>query len=1107
MAEIPERDPKAAEAEDPIVKSSLSGPILISTLLVMITMGWALWDEVYGQRPWKQYQERFVERYSSYLRRVKSNDAKGAEEEIKNSPEYRRLDDEFKAEDDKIKQRRQEIDQEVALIDLQTTAVNGVFQLVRGATNVKTYEAETASSQSKRDSLMKDVAEMKKEKKGLEFPVDRNGKIEERKLDFHELEALFNDRKDRKSALLAERIELTKAADEVRQRRDAFLQEHIVDLTPAQIAGLQDRLKHFDYRIRQLNIVGAGEMVDRCESCHLGIREPIRLTRDAMGGRNRNPEIKAMSAAFTSHHNPELLRIHNPEKFGCSTCHNGNGRATTSVEKAHGNYEHWVWPLYKRENIEAGCVQCHTRDIVLDHAPTLNEGRDLFQQKGCYACHRYEGYDRDTEALFGTRQTIKQLESEKAENLRQSEIAKRTADKTNDSEEARRLNARAQNLVVTNSKLDARIEELDVKSKYAMWDRKTFGPNLKELRYKVRKEWIPVWLKDPHAWRPGTKMPKFRLDDEEIKSLSTFLWQASLQGLPALPAQAQGDGARGKTLFETRGCMACHSVGEGSNLVGGHFAANLTRVGDKANYEYIVRWIHDPRQRLAPYSPSEKKDLMPEDYQKKSLPFAFDRNRSKSPNTGREVQWQNNSVMPNFRLSEQDTRDIATYLFSLRKNENFPDASFMDSTDRKVFERGKALARNYGCASCHEIKGLEEEGRIGTELTVEGSKPIERLDFALLTHDAKKGMDPFTEKKGGEEWYNHKGFFEHKLAQPDIYDKNKIKEKKDQLKMPKIAFGPNDERKKEEIDALTTFLLGSVESGVPASLRYNPSDQRQAIQDGWWVVRKYNCMGCHNIQIGQKTVLENLPLYQTPEFKDHLPPKLLSEGARVQQDWLLRFLNDPSLSGADGTEGLDQNGKGNRNGVRKYMETRMPTFNFSKNELKLLINFFMAVSSQSQPYLAEKLDPLTPQERTLAQTIFNHQAAPCLKCHITDDNNVKGKSAPNFLIASERLKPGWVFRWLLDPQQISPGTGMPSGLFKRDPTHDRWLFNAELGDAFKGYDKDHAQLLVRYMFQYGGGGTKTLAWARSKENLAAKGGRSSPAVPAELARRLVAAAH
>ena len=35
--------------------------------------------------------------------------------------------------------------------------------------------------------------------------------------------------------------------------------------------------------------------------------------------------------------------------------------------------------------------------------------------------------------------------------------------------------------------------------------------------------------------------------------------------------------------------------------------------------------------------------------------------------------------------------------------------------------------------------GLEDEGRIGTELTFEGSKPIERLDFALFTEVAQRG--------------------------------------------------------------------------------------------------------------------------------------------------------------------------------------------------------------------------------------------------------------------------------------------------------------------------------------------------------------------------------
>jgi hypothetical protein len=45
-----------------------------------------------------------------------------------------------------------------------------------------------------------------------------------------------------------------------------------------------------------------------------------------------------------------------------------------------------------------------------------------------------------------------------------------------------------------------------------------------------------------------------------------------------------------------------------------------------------------------------------------------------------------------------------------------------------------------------------------------------------------------------------------------------------------------------------------------------------------------------------------------------------------------------------------------------------------------------------------------------------------------------------------------------------PGTAMPSGLFAREA--DRQVFAGPLPDSFKGYTKDHADLLVRYMFNF-----------------------------------------
>src|SRR5262249_40075954 len=170
--------------------------------------------------------------------------------------------------------------------------------------------------------------------------------------------------------------------------------------------------------------------------------------------------------------------------------------------------------------------------------------------------------------------------------------------------------------------------------------------------------------------------------------------------------------------------MACHSMGEGSAKQGGTFAANLTREGEKANYDYLVRWIHNPRERTAPYCPYEKRDLTAEDYAKHGLPYVFDLDHSKCPNDGHELQVQQMTVMPNLRLTLEEARDIATFLMTQRTKEpkDYAAAPWMD--DPALKQQGLTYVKQFGCAGCHEIGGMEDEGRIGTELTKEGSKPV-----------------------------------------------------------------------------------------------------------------------------------------------------------------------------------------------------------------------------------------------------------------------------------------------------------------------------------------------------------------------------------------------
>ncbi len=1034
---------------DPIVSRSYAPHYVVATVILMATLFWALWDEAFGQRPWIFYQRQWKQRYSAFLKTATSKSA-SSEKEVQQSAEFQQLKQAYDQASQQATPRAKQLSEQIRDLNAKILAVQNVFTDRRAYVNALTYEIETETSASGKKSKQKDLEEYKKEVATVEYP---DGHKEQ--YNFPKLEETYNALKDERTKRSAELGEVLKPVTEAKTKMDEYISDHMVDLTPEQIKGLQDKTEAWDPKIQQINVAEAN-IVDRCESCHMGIREPLKLTAASMTPKGQNkPDEYAQ--AFLSHPQLQLLRIHDPEKFGCSPCHQGNGRATTSVEKAHGNYEHWLWPLFPKENVEAGCQTCHAADMLLvsdDVGWTISEGKDLFRQRGCMGCHRYEGYDKEPEDLQSVNQQLKLFEQQKTDNLKEAAYLMKQADAAATNEEANRLNDKAVALKVANSKIDGRTQQLDFQSHSLMEDIKKVGPNLKDIRLKLNKNWIPVWLKKPSEFRPTTKMPNFRLTDAQIKAISAYLWQTALAD--PVVKHKPGNAQHGKELFESRGCLACHSIGEGEQMQGGTFAANLTRVGEKANYDYLVRWIHNARERTRPYCPYEKKDIGPGDYAKKGLPYVFDLQHSQCPNDGHELQVQNMTVMPSLRLSVEDAEDIATYLMTQRKQEpsSYSDASFMDDPNLKA--EGKKWVQHFGCAGCHEIAGLEDEGRIGTDLTVEGSKPIERLDFALFTETAQRGgKEPITDPEDLQRlpdgpakgpWYNHKGFFEHKLAQPNVYDKGKVKSATEALRMPNLHLT------KEQIRALTTFLLGSQETSLPTGYQYRPEDARRDIQEGWWIVKKYNCMGCHQFIPGQKTTLMGIERYR--DAQEQLPPKLLTEGARVDPEWLRRFLSDPALSGKDT----------NRNGVRPYLQVRMPTFSFSDSELRKLVRFFQALSQQPIPYIPEQVPILTAKETDMARSLFSSTAAPCLKCHATGEpQHDKIATAPNFLLAKERLKPDWVERWILDPQAISPGTSMPSGLFKREKSH--WVFAGPTPLSFQGYEKDHSKLLVDYIFQ------------------------------------------
>jgi cytochrome c2 len=102
-------------------------------------------------------------------------------------------------------------------------------------------------------------------------------------------------------------------------------------------------------------------------------------------------------------HPAEPFKHHPPEKFGCSSCHGGQGWAV-DAEPAHGAVEHWEDPVLgaqmgeaysivenKKALMQMNCNVCHRYDRETAGADFINHAKKLVGAKGCRACHVING--------------------------------------------------------------------------------------------------------------------------------------------------------------------------------------------------------------------------------------------------------------------------------------------------------------------------------------------------------------------------------------------------------------------------------------------------------------------------------------------------------------------------------------------------------------------------------------------------------------------------------------------------------------------------------------------------------------------------------------------
>ncbi|HMC66592.1 MAG TPA: hypothetical protein VKI65_16785 [Gemmataceae bacterium] len=138
------------------------------------------------------------------------------------------------------------------------------------------------------------------------------------------------------------------------------------------------------------------------------------------------------------------------------------------------------------------------------------------------------------------------------------------------------------------------------------------GPDLSQIGKRAPAGWLYHWLEAPDTLRPGASMPRMFADDAagRVERYAVTRYLASLGGplrsltSPQKPNQSKESIERGRRLFTSIGCVACHleagsaergaqsATPERSALPAPRFA--LSGLGSKTTPEQLAAYLRNP---------------------------------------------------------------------------------------------------------------------------------------------------------------------------------------------------------------------------------------------------------------------------------------------------------------------------------------------------------------------------------------------------------------------------------------------------------------------------------------------------------------------------------
>lgn len=665
-------------------KSYVGWYVLLSFILAATNV-WALWNEIVGKRPWKEYQTRFYE--------LEYEDAKEKYDEAVLEFGQQDEQDLYKAAERKLKKAKKEFEKpkmqleyKKALVELRALDKGELAPLRFESIVIRNemLEEEYLYGKYKRSESKRNILEMDDKSKALAEKIKR---IEEKR---SELQRKLDGFKSN----------ITRYTKELESHSSNM---HKYKETMAKLGSRRPQLQVYQVHLEELN------EVDRCMSCHVGINNKEGVSEEQPYARHPRREV--------------YLGNHPPERFGCALCHEGQARATTSPKKAHGEVEYWLEPMHKGKMAQSSCVKCHDKGEELVGGEEIWKGIKLVEELGCYGCHSIEGFDKDKNRMIGP--DLIEISSKVnpgwlvswLQGPKGFRTSTRMPDfKLSESDAMAITSYLWQNSEGFEPGEPEEFDEETVEEGAFIFesigclachsdieeDGKIHGPNLARIGEKVNYEYLVSWLLEPKKHQPRTRMPDLRLDEEDAQYVAAFLMSLKSGYLEILSDENKArltdekTAGRGKDLINRYGCFGCHKIQgmEEKTKIG----VELSTIGSKHIHLFDFgllekKLLHEVGLESSHENIGEARRAWLR--AKLTDPRQFDEGRYKRP--------EDKLRMPDFNLTKDEIQTLLILLTGMREGK-LPESYIAKlEGEKKFLVEGKRVIDKFNCMGCHQF--------------------------------------------------------------------------------------------------------------------------------------------------------------------------------------------------------------------------------------------------------------------------------------------------------------------------------------------------------------------------------------------------------------------